>query len=251
MQKINISHLVVNGDSFTYGDGLEQPSVQAWPILLANRLGVPVANIALGGTSNDRIYRKTVDYIFADTGSDPFYIIGMTSCTRREEYCRSVQEYFPLHILDYSGNLWNSWAKKIEKLLLSETDPAVLAKRKVDIWLSIINLFKATETNYLIADMIPTAYAEVQHINSKLYNYVGNDTNHLSDYQKVVSCLGKLPCGHYDADAQVAIANYMYKKLISRYDITLTDPKHLKIKDFYTPAEIALATRKNKTDWIR
>ncbi len=251
MKKINISHLVVNGDSFTYGDGLEKPSVQAWPILLANRLGVPVANIALGGTSNDRIYRTTVDYIFADTGSDPFYVIGMTACNRREEYYRSLQQYFPLHILDYSGSSWNVWAKQIEKLLLSETDPVVLAKRKVDIWLSILNLFKANDINYLIVDMIPTPAKLLQQINSKLCNYIENDTNYLSDYQKAVKKLGKLPCGHYDADAQVAIANYMYTKLISRYDITLTDPGHLTIKDFYTPDEVALATRIDKTDWIR
>lgn len=250
-EKITISHLVVNGCSYTYCEGLENPPTQGWPALLANKLNVPVANIALGGTSNFRIYRKTVDYFFKDTGSNPFYIIGMTSCTRIEQYLKQRDDYVALNLISKPpGHLWEA---QLISLLQRNKDPIILAKQKLDIWLSIINLFKSTKTNYLMIDMLSNGDSidsELKEVHPKLFDYTMNDTKHIQGYLDFNSQLGKLPCGHDDADAQVLIAEYLYKELTERYDVTVEPSEYLKIKDFYTESEKTWAQKLGRGDWI-
>lgn len=45
------------GDSFTYGEELENRTATAWPYLLNS----PVVNLGKGGSSNDRIFRLAVE----------------------------------------------------------------------------------------------------------------------------------------------------------------------------------------------
>ena len=250
-EKVTISHLVVNGCSYTYCKGLVNPPTQGWPTLLANKLNVPVANIALGGTSNFRIYRKTVDYFFKDTGSNPFYIIGMTSCTRIEQYIKQHDDYVALNLISKPpGNLWEA---QLISLLQRNKDPIILAKQKLDIWLSIINLFKSTKTNYLMIDMLSNGDSidsELKEVHPKLFDYTMNDPKHVREYLDFNSQLGKLPCGHDDADAQVLIAEYLYKELTERYDVTVEPSEYLKIKDFYTESEKTWAHKLGRGDWI-
>lgn len=252
-KKVSISHLVTNGCSFTYGDGLTDPASQAWPALLANKLGVPVANIALGGASNDRIYRKTVDYMFSDFGSNPFYIMGLTSFTRREEYSRTESDWIPLNLIS-NHRVPRLWASRVEELLAKEVDWIPLARKKLDIWMAIINLFRATDSNYLIADMIEfdhTMVYELGLLYPKLVEYVMQDSNHLANYLSFNRSLPKLPCGHDDEVAQVAIADYLYDAMMDRYDVTIAENhNHLRIKDFYTEAETNWAIGRNRGDWI-
>jgi hypothetical protein len=56
-----IKILVANGCSYTRGAELADPSHEAWPAVLAGRLGVPVVNLASDGGSNRRIVRTTVE----------------------------------------------------------------------------------------------------------------------------------------------------------------------------------------------
>jgi Family of unknown function (DUF6071) len=55
--------LVANGCSYTRGAELADPSREAWPAVLAARLGVPVVNLACDGGSNRRIVRSTVEHL--------------------------------------------------------------------------------------------------------------------------------------------------------------------------------------------
>ena len=250
-QEITISHLVVNGCSLTYGDGLEDPSIQAWPALLAKKLNVPVVNIAIGGTGNHRIYRKTVDYFFKDTGSNPFYIIGMSSCTRIEQYSKQLSDYFALNLIGDPLN--GPWERQLLKLAQRGNDPIVLAKAKLDIWLSIINLFKSAGVNYLMADMISNGHVidnELKELHPRLFDYTINDPNHVKGYLNFNRPLSKLPCGHDDADAQVMIAEYFYKEITNRYDVITENTEYLKVKDFYTEAEVRQAQGRKNGHWI-
>jgi hypothetical protein len=60
---MDITHLVVNGCSWTYCQGLEDPKNQGWPKLLADQLGCEVVNLAIPGTGNDTIHRRTYEYV--------------------------------------------------------------------------------------------------------------------------------------------------------------------------------------------
>lgn len=249
-KEITISHLVVNGCSFTYCVGLNDPVRQGWPTLLAEKLGIPVVNIAIGGTSNFRIYRKTVDYFFKDTGSNPFYIMGMTSSIRIEQYLKQHNDYVALNLFNKPIGLWEG---QLLSLLRKNSDPLILAKQKLDIWLSIINLFKANNVNYLTVDMLANGQDidnELKHLHPKLFDYTMNDYNHVKGYLDFNGTLGKLPCGHDDADAQVSIAEYLYTQLTDRYNVTVEPSEYLKIKDFYTQSEQTWARTLNCGDWI-
>jgi len=54
--------LVAHGCSFTYGCELEDPNKSAFPILIGNKLGYDVDNIAIPGTSNEHILKDIVNY---------------------------------------------------------------------------------------------------------------------------------------------------------------------------------------------
>ena len=92
---MQIRTMYVNGDSWTFGqelrddepDHLTYKYYNTWPWHLSQSLEIPVLhNDALGGTSNDRIYRRTLDYIQNYKGDyDELLIIpAWTTYERRE-----------------------------------------------------------------------------------------------------------------------------------------------------------------------
>ena len=74
--------LLANGCSFTEGYDLPIKEL-SWPYQLGKSLNYDTVNLALGGASNDRIYRTTVEYL--NTHPDPdLAVIGWTIFNRAE-----------------------------------------------------------------------------------------------------------------------------------------------------------------------
>lgn len=71
-----------NGCSFTYGDELENPMQDSWPVLTASKLNFEFLNDAVPGGTNDRIMYKTIQNI----GNYDCFIIAWTTYTRFTEY---------------------------------------------------------------------------------------------------------------------------------------------------------------------
>lgn len=70
------------GDSFTYGQELADPDQQAWPRLLANRLGYQLVNDGRPGVGNEFIVKKTLQAV---TELQPdLVVVGWTSSGRCE-----------------------------------------------------------------------------------------------------------------------------------------------------------------------
>jgi hypothetical protein len=82
--------LIVNGCSFTRGAELPVPAADAWPALLARRLGVPLVSLARDGASNRRIVRTSASCIGAvcrERGVAPaatLVLVAWTSMPRAE-----------------------------------------------------------------------------------------------------------------------------------------------------------------------
>lgn len=75
--------LFCNGCSFT--DGCNLPSIKYnWPSRLGKLIKHTVANYALGGSSNDRIFRTTLEYLNAHAVPD-LVVIGWTTIAGRSE----------------------------------------------------------------------------------------------------------------------------------------------------------------------
>lgn len=240
-KNITISHFVTNGCSFTYGDELLDPVNEAWPAVLAKKFGVPVVNLACGGTSNDRIYRTTANYFFIDTGSNPFYIFGMTSHLRREEYFEYAKSYIPVQIGYPSTDPPDKMLPVYEDFLTRNADEVVLCFRKYHIWLSLINLMRATNTNYLTVDMLPCYKNEYLHVKEffpKMYEYVFEDPNYIDDFGQLGKTMTFLPAGHYDVPSNSAIANKFYERMNEQYNIVVEPAQNLiRLKDFYSQDE--------------
>ena len=86
LQKKNF--LLTNGCSFCLGDELTDPKNQHYSKFLAEHLDAEYDCIAANGSSNDRIFRTTMNYIFgAEPGKITHVAIQWSALQRTEYYC--------------------------------------------------------------------------------------------------------------------------------------------------------------------
>lgn len=247
---LEVSHIVTNGCSYTYCQGLYDPPVQGWPKLLADKLGVPVVNLADPGSSNDGIARRTYNYFYKNFNRNckPLYIMAMSQPMRREEYYaeypHSETNFEPIN--DYMFLAAYSDFDPLSKALYSQMDKKGFMfsqERKYRIWASLINLFRAHKNPYFIGDYMPEDDSEIHDFMtnnySELYNYVNHDSFHLGYLNQFSNGIiyPKAKDGTHDGpEAQVALAEYAYKKIIAKYDniTVMQNADFLTLKDFQT-----------------
>jgi phage anti-repressor protein len=70
------------GDSFTYGQELPNPEQQAWPVLLADRLGYRLINDGRPGVGNEYIVKQTIKAVAKY--KPELVVVAWTSCGRQE-----------------------------------------------------------------------------------------------------------------------------------------------------------------------
>ncbi len=90
--------LYVNGDSFTFGTGIEQQ--HTWPALLAEHFKFELINEAVPGGSNYRIIRKTLDFL---SKHKPALVIIAWSSYLRTEFSSQCSYPSLASNLDYNG----------------------------------------------------------------------------------------------------------------------------------------------------
>jgi hypothetical protein len=260
---IEISHLVVDGCSLTYCQGLENPHIDGWPALLAQKINVPVVNLALPGASNDAIHRRQYDYFFRSKNfyklnaleAKPFHIISLTFAGRREEFFEryyNSMEHNRHFTLDLSPDL-----DKLLKIIKSEDTslqniPAyveyayflnmnyfVAETKKMEQWASLVNLFQNNKINYCIGDYIPTqdksTIFKLKTEFGAMYNFLYSDKNYYGKFSQLTNHLPTLPCGHDDIEAQKIIADHIYNKIIEQYREIVPKPisKLYNLRDYY------------------
>lgn len=90
--------LYINGDSYS----APTKKFKVYSEILEEKLSVPVINDAMAGSSNDRIFRTTLEYIASLQGNEkPFIIIGFSFFTRDETWVEDITAY-KHRIKDYS-----------------------------------------------------------------------------------------------------------------------------------------------------
>lgn len=243
---IEISHLVVDGCSLAYCQGLENPHIDGWPALLAKKIGVPVVNLALGGASMDAIHRRQFDYFYEsdkfykqrNVYAKPFHIISLTYATRREEF---FQEHYTNHETNrYWGLDLSPDLKKLEKIISSldispKNIPAYveyahfmnlnlypMTLRKLHYWDSIRQLYQNKKINYAVIDYMPTLDPKVdlllQANHYDVLESLYNDVNYYGDVSVLTKDYPKLPCMHDGLEAQKVLCDYIYHKMINCYE---------------------------------
>ena len=89
-----MKYLYTNGCSFVYGDELQNPNDGNWQFdhrwskILSAKMGVEEINQAQNGSSNNRIYRTTKDWVLSNKSKlkDTFVVLGWSQAIRTERF---------------------------------------------------------------------------------------------------------------------------------------------------------------------
>lgn len=240
---MEITHLVTAGCSWTYCQGLDDPKTQGWPALLANKLGVPVVNLALPGLGNDAIHRLTYEYFFQDlpNKSKPLYVIGWTQPWRREAWCRSLYKHPTIKLPPgYSIIAMPDKIPKnnLERALLDTWSEEDFYRKTMLYRLSLDALFKSRNipnvNSFFATEWHDDhVYDEVKAKYATIHEYLCKSTNELTMFTNIVRDCPPLPCGHDGYEAMPILANFIYNELISMYkEIIPVAGNYMTLKEF-------------------
>jgi hypothetical protein len=84
MNEIKLLYTI--GDSWTYGDELENPKKECWPSVLSKDIGCKLINDSKNGGPNDWMFRRTIEWVCQQKSfDDTAVIVGWSEPNRREE----------------------------------------------------------------------------------------------------------------------------------------------------------------------
>lgn len=246
---LEVSHLVVNGCSLTYCQGLDNVKEQGWPALLAKKLGVPVVNLAFNGSGNDAIHRRTFEYFYKSLkyNSKPLYITAFSHATRREEFFKKykIDNASELYGLDLSASAKDLIASLgiygvfDDETLIYRSSFEACERKKFILWNSLIQLFRNNNIPYLTCDYLPTNDSKVESYMKEnfgeLYNFALNDPNYIGQLNELTKDIPKLPCLHESLDAMPIIADHLYTVIKKVYgSITPVNIDYLTLEKYYS-----------------
>lgn len=218
---LNISHLVVIGCSFAYGDELPDPKTQSWAGLLGKKLGVPVVNLSTVGGGNDRIQRILTEYYYKDLTHTnfPLYIIAYSHSARREEYLAETNDYVVINVNLDTNHKPDDYG--FAKPCILNYNNQIQARKKLLIQDSVLNFLKTNKISFLTTDCMPDDHVARKYLKDKfdkMYEVCYSDPNRLEDFSDLVCNLPLLPHGHFGHEAQHVLSEYTYEELLARYD---------------------------------
>lgn len=254
--KLNISHLVVNGCSYTYGHGIKNPIQDAWPSLVAKKLGVPLVNLALPGQGNYAIQRRTYEYFFKNLYYDnnPLYIHAYSQSQRREVYLVNDHlgnPYQDYRLVDSSDTLKIS---RLEKEIVLNTDDYylnLLEQKKFNIWHSINCLLDAYKVNHFSTDYMHNTNGFIDEWIQKhhyiLKSELDSHPGRLKDFSDITAHIEKTTCLHETEEGHIVVADYIHDQITRRYsEINVIEKPYAKLKDIYVePPSITEERKRN------
>lgn len=236
-----ITHLVTNGCSFTFGDELDDPKTQAWPALLAKKLNLPIVNLALPGTGNDCILRRTTEYLYENstTNSKPLVIIAWSQDWRREEWF--LDDYYGYPDYNNYGIIRfpkdkpnNHYEYALLENLCDEDTYRKTLQRKIAMKM-LLNTFNVPHlsTVFAYSHYDPEVKKRLKERFSTIDNLINNDPYLIEDMYRLADKYPKCPGGHNGPEAQVAVADHIYNKILEIHGpIQRVDTNFLTLKDF-------------------
>lgn len=220
-----ITHLVVNGCSWTYCQGLKNPEIQGWPRLLADKLGIKVINLAIPGSSNDGIHRRTYEYVINNlpTGSKPFFVLAWSQYWRQEGWYeffdgKSYQDY---HIV-FKPTKYENLDEYQREMIVHWNEENHFRKTMLH-KASLISLFQSLNIPYVMSDYSGTEH-DIKIYERKypnLVNFVYNKNHLFPQFFEVAKDVDVLPCGHDGPAAQPVLTNYIYERIKELYKINV------------------------------
>ena len=212
---MKISHIVTNGCSFTYCQGLENPIKQGWPALIANKLNCPLVNLALPGVGNDNIHRRTYEYFFKSLNSceeKPLYIISWSQPWRREAWY-NTKDYNDFGIIAFPRESCEE-RDHYQNGILEHWSEEEFCRKTLLYKLSLISLFDRFQIPYVMTNYASMHSSnEIEYLIKEKFKEMVDATENryiLEDFCTITHSTEKLPCGHDGAEGQIKIANYLF-----------------------------------------
>lgn len=193
------SHLIVSGDSFSSGYGL-QNITRAWPYILANKLNCSVINLAREGMGNEHIIESVVNY---KGFNNSLVICGLTHYNRIEFIDAKTFKKFTTipnrrGQTEFEKTFWHGYYDDEYYYVKFITQLEIFSA-----WLEINNI------NYLLFDALPiNHYKELN-----FSNYLWNGNRNMCD----IIYPHQLPDGHPDEIGHQKMADELYKIILDKF----------------------------------
>lgn len=243
-----ITHIIANGCSWTYGQGLPNIREQNFLALLGKMYNVPVVNLALPGHGNESITRRTYEYFYMNkinSDSNPLFIINFSQYWRKEHWYNyapshlavknEVKDFFPLKFPHEVEEINDDY----QRAFLENYNPEDFIRRAWMQKLFLINLFSAHNVNAIISDFgncddwinefdkvknkFPALYKNILH--SNYVNSINLGTL-LRDFPIT-------PCLHVGPEGNEFLAKFMKEQIDRRFPGIQfeANENHIKVKD--------------------
>jgi len=176
-------NLLTVGDSFTYGEELTDRN-QAWPQLLANQLNYSLVNLGQPSASNDKILRKTIDYLVRVPDVD-LVVVGWSNIGR-SEYADEFGYYdvWP----GYQGNLFkvdgSAWRNELVDYVSRYHSSEAIHLKFIQQVLLLQAYLKSRNINYVMLNIVQNEYYKKKHFDGLVQYYAQVDTERFLGFNK-------------------------------------------------------------------
>jgi hypothetical protein len=240
--KMDVSHIVTVGCSFTYCQGLDSKLETGWPALVAKHFNAQLTNLAMPGIGNDTIHRRTYEYItenlkFKDT--KPLVILAWSQIDRHEQWFNERMNdpmFYDYHLISKPES--TSVKDLYEKVYLDHYDETNFYRKTLLYKLSLFSLLESLDIPYITTNYMSLERTEnilkVEKEFSGLSKKVNENPFKIGDLSDITKWSPKLPCGHDTAESMIPVSNYVIeniKKLHPNINFR-NDISHLRLIDF-------------------
>jgi hypothetical protein len=162
-----IKNILTNGDSFTYGEELDDLS-NNWPTVLSKKIeNSLLTNIAHPGSSNDRILRTTIEHIINPLNTRPDLVIIGWSSPGRMEFSDEHGNYdvWP----GCSGNVFTNttWRNDVVEYVSKYHNSKYYYKKLLQQILLLQSFLISQNINHLMLNTLQNDYYKQQHVDEK------------------------------------------------------------------------------------
>jgi len=209
-------NLLTVGDSFTYGEELEDRT-SAWPQVLASKLDYRLINLGTPAASNDKILRTTFEHLLSNT---PDLVVIGWSNIGRSEYADEFGYYdvWP----GYQGNLFRRdntlWREELVEYISKYHNIESINRKFLQQVVLLQKYLESCKIQYVMLNIVQNEYYKLKKFpGQELYHqqvnrdtFLGFDNSGMMEW--VEGCK-KGPGGHFLEDGHQIVADRIYEHI--------------------------------------
>jgi hypothetical protein len=209
-------NLLTVGDSFTYGEELEDRT-SAWPQVLASKLDYRLINLGTPAASNDKILRTTFEHLLTHT---PDLVVIGWSNIGRSEYADEFGYYdvWP----GYQGNLFRRdntlWREELVEYISKYHNIESINRKFLQQVVLLQKYLESCKIQYVMLNIVQNEYYKLKKFpGQELYHQQVNHDTFLgfdnSGMMEWVEGCKKGPGGHFLEDGHQIVADRIYEHI--------------------------------------